>query len=97
MKDLAPTIVKFMSHYAAKAGASGVQAILEKRAVESDSEAQAVLDFLEVMYRRVAEDAERGVMVFPNQVVAIYDAEKVYSLVESWLEEQGYGHLISDD
>lgn len=97
MKNLDPTIIRFMAHYAFDVGAVPVQGILEKRSIDNAVEARAVLDFLEVMCRRVAEDAKLGVTVLPGEKVATYDAEKVCEVVQSHLEELGYGDLLSDE
>ena len=96
MKNFHPPIIEFMNHYAAVTESATVQGILDKRSVDSEAEARAMLEFLDLMCSRVAEDTKRGVVV-GNQRVVTSDAEKVCEAVESYLEELGYDDLMSDD
>jgi hypothetical protein len=42
-------------------------------------------------------DARNKVSVLENEPVHTSDAVKVSEVVESYLEERGYGHLLPDD
>lgn len=96
MKDFHPPILKLLEHYADVTGSSGAQRIIEKRTVESEAEARTLLAFLDVMFNRVIEDSKRNVCVL-SQAIIPSDGEKVILQVHGYLEELGYGHLVSPD
>ena len=85
-----------MAYYAKKLGAVEVQKILGKESIDSEHEAKSILNFLDQMCPKVAEDAANGVVVL-NQVVHTTDAEKVCNVIEDYIEEAGYGNLLDDE
>lgn len=95
MKNIDSTIIDFLSHYANALNATGIKSILDKSAVETDEEASELLDFLEEMCAQVKTDAGEEVIVL-RQPVTTYDAEKVCSVVEDYLENAGFGHLLDE-
>lgn len=93
MKNIQPLIKKFMAHYASEFDAIEIQKILAKESIDSKDEAKSIIDFLNRMCPKVAEDAKKNVRVL-NQVVHTTDAEKVCNEMEDYIEEIGYGDLL---
>ncbi|WP_148212571.1 hypothetical protein [Hahella chejuensis] len=89
MKGINDTIKAFMQHYAEEFKDSEVLLVLEKESIESENEANSVLNFLDSMCKKVQEDMESGVVVL-NQKVHTTDAEKVCDVVEDYIEGLGY-------
>src|ERR1044071_7043661 len=97
MKNFHSPVRKLIEYYARKSGAQLVLSLLAKGDVSNETEAKALLDFLEVMSEAVAVDARNHVSVLENEIVHTSDAVKISDLVESYLEERGFGHLLPDD
>lgn len=97
MKDFHPPLLDIMAHYASVMEATAVQAILAKRSVDNASEARVLREFVNAMSDRIADDAKRGVSVLEGETVATSDAVKVWTIVDSYLEELGYDDPTSED
>lgn len=97
MRNFHSPVQKLIEHYARKSDDQLVLSLLAKGDVSNETEAKALLDFLEVMSDAVAMDARNHVSVLGNEMVHTSDAVKICQLVESYLEERGFGHLLPDD
>lgn len=93
MKNIHQPIKDIMSHYASNPENINVLAVLEKESIDSEQEAKAVLAFLDLMSDKIAEDAKSNVVVL-QQPIHTTDAEKICDVIEDYIEELGYEHLI---
>lgn len=93
MKNMHQPIKDLMRHYAEVIGDDGALSILRKESIDSESEAKAILVFLDSMCDRIADDAGNNTIIL-RQPVHTTDAEKVCSIMEDLIEELGYGHLL---
>ena len=89
-----PTL-EFLSYYADTLNSVEVKDILNKKRINTEHEAKSLLKFLDEMCVQVAKDTNAGVVVL-RQKVATYDAEKVCSVIEDYLEDIGYGYLTEE-
>lgn len=93
MKNIHKPIIDFMVYYAGKLQDESVLSILNKLSIENEGEAKSILVFLNSMCDHVVEDSKNGVVVL-NQAVCTSDAEKVCDVIEDYIEEIGYEHLV---
>lgn len=93
MKNIHKPILDFMFFYAQKLDNENVIAVLEKQAIDNEDEARAIVSFLNIMCELVQKDSMKDVVVL-NQVVCTSDAEKVCDVMEDYIEEIGYEHLV---
>jgi hypothetical protein len=97
MKNFHPPIQKLIEHYARKTKSKQILEILSKGDVSTEADAQALFEFLDVMSDAIGVDAQNNVSVLENERVHTSDAVKVSEVVESYLEQRGFGHLLPDD
>ncbi len=93
MKNIHKPIIDFMAYYAKQLNDETVLRVLSNLSINTEDEAKRVLSFLEIMCDHVIEDAKNNVVVL-NQSVCTSDAEKVCDVIEDYIEEIGYEHLV---
>lgn len=93
MKNIHKPIIDFMSYYAEKLNDESVLSVLNKQSIESEVEAKNVLNFLSNLCDHVSDDSKNNVVVL-NQAVCTSDTEKVCDVIEDYIEEIGYEHLV---
>ncbi|TMO00088.1 hypothetical protein [Pseudoalteromonas sp. S558] len=93
MKNIHQPIKDIMSYYASSLENKNVLAILEKQSIDSEQEAKEVITFLDLMSDKIAEDSKANVVVL-QQPIHTTDAEKICDVLEDYIEELGYEHLI---
>ena len=93
MKNIHQPIKDIMKHYAAELEDEKILSVLQKESIDSESEAKDVLVFLDSMCKRIAIDAKRNVIIL-HQPVHTTDAEKICNVIEDYIEDLGYGHLL---
>lgn len=96
MKNIHTPILQIMRHYAIVLDDQDILRILEKLVVEQESEALALLAFLDRMCDRMKPDIQAGVHLLAEPL-ASSDAEKICMTVQDYLEDNGYGYLISGE
>lgn len=95
MKDIHAPILQIMRHYANVLDDQETLHILEKLTVDQESEARALLAFLDRMCDRMKPDIQAGMHLLAEPL-ASSDAEKICMTVQDYLEDKGYGYLVSD-
>lgn len=93
MKNIHKPIIDFMVFYAEKLNDNAVLSVLNKLSIDTEDEAKSVLAFLDSMCEIVVEDSKNKVVVL-NQAVCTSDAEKVCDVIEDYVEEAGFAHLV---
>ncbi|MET1257593.1 hypothetical protein [Aliikangiella maris] len=93
MKNIHQPIKDIMSYYASNLENKSVLEILEKQSIDSEQEAKEVIAFLNLMSDKIAEDSKDNIVVL-QQPIHTTDAEKICDVIEDYIEELGYEHLI---
>lgn len=93
MKNIHKPILDIMFHYASQLENDDVLNILEKKSIESKTEAECILQFLDNLCEKIAEDSINKIVIL-NQPIHTTDAEKVCNIIEDYIEELGYGDLL---
>ena len=93
MKNIHQPIKDIMRHYATELKDEKILSVLQKESIDSESEAKDVLVFLDSMCKKIAIDAKENVIIL-HQPVHTTDAEKICNVIEDYIEDLGYGHLL---
>ncbi|WP_020405082.1 hypothetical protein [Hahella ganghwensis] len=88
-------IKNLITCYAGKLGDGQMLRIMEKLSLDSEPEAQHVLEFCEKMFDLALEMEERKEVILGEPAQA-YDAEKAYSVLNDFVSDQGFDYLIED-
>jgi len=88
-------IKNIANFYAGKLQDSTIPKLLDKQTLESESEAKHVLEFCEKMFDLAVNFEKQGEKVLGEPAI-VYDVEKVYSVLNDFVSEQGYDYLIED-
>ena len=79
--------------YATELECENILSILKNESIDSEEEARDMLGFLDSMCEKIAIDAKENLVIL-NQPIHTTDAEKICDVIEDYLEELGYGHLV---
>lgn len=88
-------ILDLANFYATELNDSEVLEALTKNTINSESSAKHILSFCDEMFDLAVKYEQERVMVLGSEAKA-YDVEKVYSVLNDWVSEQGYDYLIED-
>jgi hypothetical protein len=95
MKGIHPPIVEIALHYAEQLKDVVALDILRGRPIGTDERARAFMRFLSALVDRAIEDEKNGKMVRGQKALAS-DGEKVYLVLEDFVEDEGFGHVLDD-
>lgn len=95
MIKLTPTALDLIRFYAAELADPRTADIVSGMKIASDEEARQVLEFCERMFDLSMQFEKEG-RVAPGGPVKVYDAEKLHALLNDFVSEQGFDHLIAD-
>ncbi len=88
-------IKNIANFYADKLQDRTIPTLLDKQILENESEAKHILEFCEKMFDLAIDFEKQGEMVLGEPAI-VYDVEKVYSVLNDFVSEQGYDYLIED-
>jgi hypothetical protein len=86
----------YIAYYLEVLGFDDVTESIESGTISSDEIAARLVEFSEKLFAQGAIDAENEIMLGTIDV-DLYDIEKTCVAICSFVEAQGYGHLINMD
>lgn len=95
MITFTPAALDLIRFYAAELADPRTPDIVSRMKIASESEASHVLAFCEGMFDLAMKFQKEG-RAGPGGPVVVYDAEKLHSLLNDLVSEQGFDHLIAD-
>jgi len=96
MKNVEPSLVDYLKHYATLLKHPVALRVLEGKAIEDEKEARALLGFLNAMLDQAVKDQNDGVKVL-GQLAHASDAEKAHLAMQDFIEESGFADVLGLD
>ena len=83
-------VMAIAERFGARLNRADVVDVVKRGRIGTREEAKAILEFSEAMHDLAV--AEKG-----TEPEALYDVEKVYTILDDFVEDEGYGDLIPED
>lgn len=85
----------YLLHYANELG-SNIAEIISKDKISTEQDAESLLSFVDAMCHQSALDMKEEKMVL-GRLANTYEAEKAAMVIQDFVEDSGFEHLIDDD
>lgn len=89
-------IIEIINFYASELNDQLIKVIIESQEIKSETEAIHVLEFCNKMFD-LAINYEKENKLVLGEPAKVYDAEKTYSVLNDFVADQGFDHLIEDE